>query len=245
MLASTRRWSGFRDRFAAMTLARRDFSLGLVAAGLGSAGLSLPSAAQSGWPAEGTHYVRLQQPAAVAAAGKLEVVEFFWYECPHCNAFEPALEAWSKKLPADVVLRRVPVWFQEVPFASQQRLFYTLEVLDLSPTLHRKVFAAIHNDRARLRTPEDMAAFALKNGADPIRFMTVYSSPEVATQCQRARQLAEAYKIDAVPAMGVHGRFYTNGNLANAGQPANGPAAGNERLLAVVDMLLGRVRKVG
>ncbi|HEY5324863.1 MAG TPA: thiol:disulfide interchange protein DsbA/DsbL [Caldimonas sp.] len=228
-----------------MTLARRDFSLGLVAAGLGSAGLSLPSAAQSGWPAEGTHYVRLQQPAAVAAAGKLEVVEFFWYECPHCNAFEPALEAWSKKLPADVVLRRVPVWFQEVPFASQQRLFYTLEVLDLSPTLHRKVFAAIHNDRARLRTPEDMAAFALKNGADPIRFMTVYSSPEVATQCQRARQLAEAYKIDAVPAMGVHGRFYTNGNLANAGQPANGPAAGNERLLAVVDMLLGRVRKVG
>jgi len=228
-----------------MTLARRDFSLGLVAAGLGSAGLSLPSAAQSGWPAEGTHYVRLQQPAAVAAAGKLEVVEFFWYECPHCNAFEPALEAWSKKLPADVVLRRVPVWFQEVPFASQQRLFYTLEVLDLSPTLHRKVFAAIHNDRARLRTPEDMAAFALKNGADPIRFMTVYSSPEVATQCQRARQLAEAYKIDAVPAMGVHGRFYTNGNLANAGQPANGPAAGNERLLAVVDMLLGRVGKVG
>jgi thiol:disulfide interchange protein DsbA len=228
-----------------MTLARRDFSLGLVAAGLGGAGLSLPSAAQSGWPAEGTHYVRLQQPAAVAAAGKLEVVEFFWYECPHCNAFEPALEAWSKKLPADVVLRRVPVWFQEVPFASQQRLFYTLEVLDLSPTLHRKVFAAIHNDRARLRTPEDMAAFALKNGADPIRFMTVYSSPEVATQCQRARQLAEAYKIDAVPAMGVHGRFYTNGNLANAGQPANGPAAGNERLLAVVDMLLGRVGKVG
>ena len=228
-----------------MTLARRDFSLGLVAAGLGSAGLSLPSAAQSGWPAEGTHYVRLQQPAAVAAAGKLEVVEFFWYECPHCNAFEPALEAWSKKLPADVVLRRVPVWFQEVPFASQQRLFYTLEVLDLSPTLHRKVFAAIHNDRARLRTPEDMAAFALKNGADPIRFMTVYSSPEVATQCQRARQLAEAYKIDAVPAMGVHGRFYTNGNLANAAQPAQGPAVGNERLLAVVDMLLGRVRKVG
>jgi thiol:disulfide interchange protein DsbA len=112
-----------------MTLARRDFSLGLVAAGLGGAGLSLPSLAQSGWPAEGTHYVRLQQPAAVAAAGKLEVVEFFWYECPHCNAFEPALEAWSKKLPADVVLRRVPVWFQEVPFASQQRLFYTLEVL--------------------------------------------------------------------------------------------------------------------
>ena len=228
-----------------MTLARRDFSLGLVAAGLGGAGLSFPTVAQSGWPVEGTHYVRLQQPAAVATAGKLEVVEFFWYECPHCNAFEPALEAWAKKLPADAVLRRVPVWFQDVPFAAQQRLFYTLETLGLGPTLHRKVFAAIHGDRARLRTPEDMAAFALKNGADPIRFMTAYGSPEVTALCQQARQLAEAYKIDAVPAMGVQGRFYTNGNLANAGQPAKGPAVLSERLLAVVDALLGRVRKAG
>ena len=75
--------------------------------------------------------------------------------------------------------------------------------------------------------------------------MTVYSSPEVAARCQQAKQLAEAYKIDAVPAMGVQGRFYTNGNLANAGQPAKGPAVLSERLLGVVDMLLGRVRKTG
>lgn len=226
-----------------MTLDRRDFSLGLAAAGLGS--LALPSVAQMTWPAEGTHYVRLQQPAPVASPGKVEVVEFFWYECPHCNAFEPGLEAWSKKLPGDVVLRRVPVWFQEVPFAAQQRLFYTLETLGLGPTLHRKVFAAIHNDRARLRTNEDIAAFALKNGADPVRFMTTFASPEVAAQCQQARQLAEAYKIDAVPAMGVQGRYYTNGNLANAGQPAKGPTVGNERLLAVVDTILARVKKSG
>ncbi|MCE9660586.1 MAG: thiol:disulfide interchange protein DsbA/DsbL [Burkholderiales bacterium] len=228
-----------------MTLARRDFSLGLVAAGLGGAGLVAPATAQQAWPAENVHYVRLEQPAPVAAVGKIEVVEFFWYECPHCNAFEPALEAWSKNLPANVVLRRVPVWFQETPFAAQQRLFYTLEALGLVPSLQRKVFAAIHNDRARLRTPEDMAAFALKNGADPIRFMTLYGSPAVAAQCQQARQLAEAYKIDAVPAMGVQGRFYTNGNLANTGQPAKGPAVGNERLLGVVDTLVARVRKAG
>ena len=113
------------------------------------------------------------------------------------------------------------------------------------PNLQRKVFTAIHNERARLRTPEDMAAFALKNGADPIRFMTVYSSPEVAARCLQARQLADAYKIDAVPAMGVQGRYYTNGNLANSGQPAKGPAVGNDRLLAVVDALLARVRKAG
>ena len=245
MPGSTRRWSGFNARFAAMTLDRRDFSLGLFSAGLGGAGLLLPATARAAWPAEGTNFVRLQQPAPTAAAGKVEVVEFFWYECPHCNAFEPSLESWSKGLPGDVVLRRVPVWFQEFPFAAQQRLFYTLETLGLAPTLHRKVYATIHNDRARLRTPEDMAAFALKNGADPIRFMTAFASPAVAALCQQARQLAEAYKIDAVPAMGVQGRYYTNGTLANAGQPAKGVTVVNERLLAVVDMLLARVRKVG
>ena len=90
------------------------------------------------------------QPAPVAAAGKIEVVEFFWYECAHCNAFEPALDAWAKKLPANVVLRRVPVWFQETPFAAQQRLFYTLEALGLVPTLQRKVFAAIHTSEDRI-----------------------------------------------------------------------------------------------
>jgi thiol:disulfide interchange protein DsbA len=228
-----------------MTLDRRDFSLGLVAAGLGAFGLALPADAQGPWPVEGTHFVRLQQPAPVATTGKLDVVEFFWYECPHCNAFEPALDVWAQKLPGDVVLRRVPAWFQEVPYTAQQRLFYTLETLGLTASLHRKVYAAIHNERARLRTPEDIAAFALKNGTDPIRFMQTYASPQVTQLCQQARQLGEAYKIDAVPAIGVHGRYYTTGNLANAGQPAKGPTVGNERFLAVVDTLLTRARKTG
>ena len=228
-----------------MTLDRRDFSLGLAAAGLATAGFSLPTAAQGPWPVEGTNYVRLQQAVATAAPGKIDVVEFFWYECPHCNAFEPALESWAQKLPDDVVLRRVPAWFQDVPYTAQQRLFYTLEALGLTAALHRKVYAAIHNDRARLRTNEDIAAFALRNGADPIRFMTTFGSPQVAALCQQARQLGEAYKIDAVPAIGVHGRYYATGNLANAGLPPKGPTVGNERLLAVVDTLLERVKKSG
>ena len=227
-----------------MTLHRRDFSIGLVGAGVAGAlptwGADPPPKA----PTEGVHYVRLEQPAP-APRGRIEVIEFFWYECPYCNAFEPALEDWAKRLPGYVTLRRVPVWFQEVPFAAQQRLYYTLETLGLVATLHRRVFATIHNDRARLRTLEDMAAFALKNGADPIRFMTTFGSPEVLALTQQARQLAEAYKIDAVPAMGVQGRYYTNGNLANTDQPAKGPAAGNERMLGVVDALVARVRKSG
>jgi thiol:disulfide interchange protein DsbA len=228
-----------------MTLARRDFSIGLLGAGFGAAVSSPRVQAQPKWPAEGVNYARLEQPLPAAAGAKIEVIEFFWYECPHCNAFEPALEAWSRKLPANVVLRRVPIWFQDVPFAAQQRLFYTLDTLGLVPTLHRRVFATIHVDHARLRTPEDMAAFALKNGADPIKFMSTYGSPEVTALAMQARQLADAYKIDAVPAMGVQGRYYTNGSLASTGLPAKGPAVGNERMLGVVDALVARVKKPG
>jgi len=218
-----------------MRLTRRDFSSCLVGTGLGSV---LPGAFAQSAPTEGVHYVRLAEPAP-APSGKIEVIEFFWYECPHCNALEPALDAWARRLPDDVAFRRVPVWFRDEPFGPQQRLFYTLEALGLVPTLHRKVFQAIHGDHTRLRTAEDMAAFALKNGADPIAFMTTYNSFGVQTKAQQARQTAAAYKIDAVPAMGVQGRYYTNGNLANTGAPS-GPI---DRLLGVVDALIGKVRQ--
>jgi thiol:disulfide interchange protein DsbA len=221
-----------------MSLTRRDFSSRLLGTGLASALPVAAARAQSG-PLEGVHYVRLAEPAPIAVAGKIEVIEFFWYECPHCNAFEPALDAWAKRLPDDVAFRRVPVWFREEPFSAQQRIFYAQEVLGLVPTLHRKVFAAIHNDRVRLRTPEDIAAFALKNGVDPLRFMTAYNSFSVQTKSQQARETAAAYKIDAVPAMGVHGRYYTNGNLANNGAPAGS----NDRMLGVVDALMVKARQ--
>ena len=220
---------------APMRLTRRDFSSCLIGAGLGSA---LPGAFAQAAPTEGVHYVRLAEPAP-APAGKIEVIEFFWYECPHCNALEPALDAWAGRLPDDVAFRRVPVWFREEPFGPQQRLYYTLEALGLVPTLHRKVFQTIHGERTRLRTAEDMAAFALKNGLDPMAFMTTYNSFGVQTKAQQARQTASAYKIDAVPAMGVQGRYYTNGTLANTGLPP-GPI---DRMLGVVDALIGKVRQ--
>ena len=186
--------------------------------------------------------MRLADPAPAPSNGKIEVIEFFWYECPHCNAFEPALDAWTKRLPDDVAFRRVPVWFREEPFSTQQRLFYTLEALDLLPTLHRKVFVAIHVAGIRMRTPEDLSAFALTHGVDPIKFMTAYNTFSVQSKSLQARQTAAAYKIDGVPAMGVQGRYYTNGTLANAKMP---PPGSNERMLAVVDTLVGRVRQQG
>ncbi|MEP6740511.1 MAG: thiol:disulfide interchange protein DsbA/DsbL [Caldimonas sp.] len=226
-----------------MTLTRRDFSTRLLGAGLAGS-LGAPAALAQGAPVEGVNYVRLTQPLPVAP-GKIEVIEFFWYECPHCNAFEPALEAWSKKLPQDVVLRRVPVWFREEPFSAQQRIYYALETLGLVNTLHRRVFYAIHDDHTRLRSPEEISAFMAKNGVDAQKFMAAYNSFAVQAKALQARQVAEAYRIDAVPAMGVQGRYYTNGSLANANGTANTPAGSNDRMLGVVDVLIAKARQPG
>jgi len=217
---------------------RRRFSSGLVAAALGGPwpGGALAQVAAG----EGARYVRLAEAVPIAVPGKIEVIEFFWYECPHCNAFEPSLDAWSKRLPEDVAFRRVPVWFREEPFSTQQRLFYALEALQLLPTLHRKVFQAIHVEHVRMRTPEDFAAFALQNGLDPMKFIAAYNAFSVRSKSLQARQAAAAYEIDAVPALGIAGRYYTNGNLANTGLP---PPGSNDRMLAVADTLIAKVRQ--
>jgi len=220
-----------------MPLSRRDFSARLLATALGGV-LATNARAQTA-PVEGVHYVRLAEAAPAGAAGKIEVIEFFWYECPHCNGFEPALDAWARRQPEDVAFRRVPVWFREEPFSAQQRLFYTLEALGVLPTLHRKVFFAIHNEHLRLRTAEDLSAFALRNGIDPLKFVATYNSFGVQSKSLQARQTAAAYKIDAVPAMGVQGRYYTNGILANAGVASGS----TDRMLGVVDALIAKVRQ--
>ena len=215
---------------------RRDFSAQLIAAGMGAAATTLMTSAQAqaGAPVEGTHYVKLNQPVQVPP-GKIEVIEFFWYGCPHCNAFEPALDAWQKKLPADVTFKRVPVAFREEPFAAHQKIFYALDTMGLIPTMHRKVFYAIHNERQRLDKPADIAAFMQKNGVDSAKFLDAFNSFGVQTKLRQAKQLSEAYKIDGVPAIGVNGRYFTSVSLA--GSP--------EGALAVSDFLIQKVRKAG
>ncbi len=210
-------------------------ALAAVALGGPLAAVSTGARAQAGAPVEGQHFVRLARPVPGSTPGRIEVVEFFWYECPHCNAFEPLLEAWSRRLGSDVALRRVPVAFRENPFVAQQRLYYALEALGKVEALHRRVFTAIHVERQRLDTPEKITAFMAKNGVDEKTFTDAYNSFGVQTKVRQAKALAEGYKVDGVPAMGVAGRFYTSGTLAGT----------TERSLAVVDFLVDRVRKGG
>ena len=215
-----------------MNIQRRQFSASLVV-GVGSVALPLTAGAQAAWPVEGTHYVRLGQPVPVSTNGKIEVIDFFWYGCPHCNAFEPTLDAWQKTLPADVAFRRIPVAFSEEPYVAHQKIFFALDAMGLVNKLHRTVFYAIHNDRMRLAKPDDIAAFMAKNGVDSAKFLEAYNSFSVQTKAAQARQLAQAYKLDAVPALGVQGRYYITGTMAG----------GNERMPAVADALVQRIRK--
>ncbi len=215
---------------------RRAFTSTLL--GAGAAALAVPRLTQAqaqaqGGPVEGKHYVRLSQPLPIAAGpDKIEVIEFFWYGCPHCAAFEPELESWVRRLPADVSFKVVPASFGGEAFVAHQRLFYALEAAGLIPTLHRKVFYAIHNERQRLDKPAEISAFLTKNGADAAKVMETYNSFGMQTKLRQANQLVDGYKIDGVPAIGLQGRFYTSGLLAGD----------NTRALAVADYLLQTLR---
>ena len=213
---------------------RREFSAA-AAAVAGASALALPATAlaQARKPQEGKDYRALEKRAPVETPPpKVEVVEFFWYSCPHCYAFEPKLVAWSKKLPADVVLRRVPVAFRD-DFVPQQRLFYTLEAMGKLDELHQKVFDGIHRQQQPTNREELILKFAQDNGLDRARFQEMYNSFSISTKARKATQLQNAYGVEGVPALGVAGRYYVDGDLAK----------GMDHALQVVDYLIGEARK--
>ena len=218
---------------------RRDFSRQLLAAGTALTApqwLWAQGTAPAGAPVEGQHFARLSTPAPVtlpSADKKIEVVEFFWYGCPHCNSFEPLLETWIKRLPPDVAFRRVHVGFGP-QHQIHQKLYYALEEMGELPNLHRKVFAAMHtaSNRRQLITDAEISAFGTESGVDGAKLVAAMKSFGVNTKAARARQLTDAYKIDGVPALGVQGRFYTSGSLAGS----------LDRMVAVADFLIAKAR---
>lgn len=215
---------------------RREFSLSAATAAAASAltlPLATPAFAQARQFKEGKDYVKLGKPVPTEApAGKVEVIEFFWYSCPHCNAFEPALEAWIKAAPKDLHIRRVPVAFNAT-FVPQQKLYFALEGMGKLPEVHAKVFRAVHVERLPLNKDELIFDWIAKQGVDAAKFKEVYNSFTVSNQVRKASQLQEAYGVEGVPSMGVAGRYYTDGTMA-----------GNmQNVLQVVDQLAAQTRK--
>lgn len=211
---------------------RREITCGLGAAAV-LAGLPALAQAQGG-PVEGRDYFKLDKPMPVTP-GKVEVVEFFGYWCPHCNAFEPSLEAWARKLPAQqVAFRRVAVAFN----AAQepiQRMFFALEALGQLEPVHAKVFSAIHVAKGLSPAPKeaDIANFLKANGLDSAKVLDTMKSFAVATKVRQARQLADGYGLDGVPLLGIAGRWRTSPSIAGS----------HERALAVADALIAQARR--
>ena len=154
----------------------------------------------------GQEFNVLKPEQPTESSGKLEVVEFFWYGCPHCYKFEPLLESWVPKLPTDVEFRRVPAVFND-RWAHDAGIYYTYEVLGLTGRLHRPFFDAIHRDRLRSDDSKALAEWLRKNGVDSARFEQTLKSFGVQARVRRAKQLSVSYKLEGVPTLAVHGRY--------------------------------------
>lgn len=210
-----------------MNESRRLWIQVLAASGTGLASHGVVAQAE---PMAGRDF-RVVNPAqpVEAPAGRIEVLEFFAYWCPHCHSLEPELAEWRKRQPAEVVFRREHVSFRETRI---QQLHYALVALGKVDELSPRVFHALHVDKVRLETPQKMAEVL---GLDPKSFSEVYESFSVRTRARRGTQVAEAYAIDGVPSLAVAGKYLTAPSMAGS----------NTAALRVVDFLVARERKAG
>ena len=177
-------------------------------------------------------YATMQPPQPTEGAGKIEVIEFFWYGCPHCYALEPSVNAWVKAAPKDVVFKRIPA-APNPSWGEAAKIFYTLEAMGLLEQYHQKVFDAMHKDNINLSNKRLRDEWLAKNGVDPAKYNEMEKSFSVASKVSRAQQLTQAYKVDSVPRVVVNGKYYTSAE--QAGSAAN--------IFPVVDQIVARVRK--
>lgn len=182
-----------------------------------------PAGLSQGAPAGKAKYFELN-PAQPTEPGKIEVLEFFSYACSHCAVLEPLFEKWKKTLPADVVVKPVPVAFN-ASMKPMQLLFYTLEAMNRLD-LHGKVFVAIHEEKKKLFSKPEIIAWATSQGLDRAKFESVYDSFGVTSKAQRGDQLTTAYKIQGTPSVAVAGRFVTSPSEAGGYQETLDVAGG-------------------
>jgi protein dithiol oxidoreductase (disulfide-forming) len=185
-------------------------------------------------PQSGFEYMQTQQAIPTESPAKIEVVELFWYGCPHCHQLEPRLMAWVKKLPGDVVFRRVP-GIARPDWTAGGRAFYAMEALGVAEKLHAPLFDAIHKQRS-VKPNDDPALIdwiTKQGGLDRKKVEEAYNSFSVNTKVMRATQVFRASGATGVPALIIDGKYLTSSSLAG----------GNEEALKVADYLIEKARK--
>ena len=156
---------------------------------------------------------RLIRTQPVSVASGIEVIDFFWYGCPHCNNLQPAMEQWIRRKPADVTIRRIPAILRE-SWAPHARIYYTLEALGEAERLHQQVYRSYHVEELHMSRPEVMSEWAVRHGIARDRWDAAYTSAAVAGKVAQAAQLTRAYSIEGTPSLVVNGHYLTSGNMA-------------------------------
>lgn len=176
-------------------------------------------------------YELITTPQPVNDEHKIEVVELFWYNCPHCYHFERYLEPWIKKQPADVEVIFMPAIFND-SWAILAKAYYAAEILGVLDKIHLKFFEAIHAKNRQVKTESDIKAFFVEQGVNAEEFTKIYNSFGVDTKTRRAQVLTRKYGITGVPALIVNGKYRISGsNVTNS-----------EEMLGVVNYLVQKER---
>lgn len=221
-----------------MRLPRRLFCTALLGLAAGFASLSASAAD----PQAGSQYLVLPSVQPTDTGKQIEVIEFFAYYCPHCYAFEPALEAWVKKQGDNIVFKRVHIQ-GGASVLPQQRLFYTLDAMGLLNQYHQKVFDAMHQQHLRLSSDEQVFDWVAQNGIDRTKFVETYRSFGIQAKLRRAAAMMDAYGVDRWPLVVVDGRFVTSPSHAGAGAPEGTTEAQQQQTaLQVMDFLVTKAK---
>jgi thiol:disulfide interchange protein DsbA len=194
-------------------------------------------------PQNGVEYVTLNSPQPVQATGKkVEVIEFFMYHCPHCNALEPSLEQWVKKQGDNISFRRIHMPFTG-PSDPEAHLYLTLEAMGKADEFQPKVFKAVHVDRIRLNRDDAIIDWVAKNGIDRNKFLETWNSFGVITKLRRLPQLMGTYKVDGVPTIVIDGKYQTSPAQVNNSVKAGSEPELFQATLQVMDALVAKVAK--
>lgn len=177
--------------------------------------------------AANTGYEVIATPQKTANSEKIEVVEVFWYGCPHCDTFEPYIREWTASKPGYVEFERQPGVFSNPVWQLHAAAFYSAEQLGIGEEVHGPIFDTIHRQGNRLDSAEKLQAFFAHYGVDAEQFSATLNSDAVRTRVLRAQQLSQQYGINGVPAMIVNGKYLINGSMAGS----------YSRMLAIVDHL--------
>lgn len=193
-------------------------------------------------PQNGVDYRTLDKAQPTESGKKVEVTEFFWYGCDHCNNFDHPLAEWVKKQGDNIVFKRVPVRFRD-SFVPHQKLYYALESMGKLEQLHARIFYAMHVERNRLDSDAAITDWVVKQGLDKQKFLDLYNSFGVQAKASRATQLQNDYRVDGVPLIAVDGRYLTSPSIVGAGMGNQPKAALHAATFQVMDWLVAQAAK--